>query len=308
MKKLFTLLFIAISATAATAQTVTGGDMETWFTGSSPSSFEKPVGWYTTDSLLKKFVYPSAAYTPRVTKSTSVKNSGASSAMLVTATTDTLPTILSNSDVSFNFADILAGKFNYKFLGGTAVSKRINFAHAYTQHSSTGSADEGIMNVYAFKKIGSIDSLIGQGNTTITASAAFKKTTVYVAYTETTMVPDRMVIFFLPTKKTAPVAGTTLYVDDVTISDPTGIETPLVNDASVKSYPNPAFNKLHVSHQITESASIYLYNNSGQVVLTQELQNETDIDLSGLAAGNYVFVVSAKISGHKYFSSTFVKQ
>lgn len=314
MKKLFTLLFLTVSLGQSQAQTITGADMETW---KSYTSFafplERPDGWFSSDSLIKAYYFltsSSVTFTARTSKSTTVKNAGLSSAMLVTPTTDTFPTILANSNISFNLADIMAGNYKFKYNGGTPVTKRILFVHAYTQHSSVGSSDEGVMNVMMFKKgigAGGSDSMVGAGNSPITASSSFKKTTTYISYVDATIMPDRLVVSFVPTKKTTPPAGTTLYVDDVTISDPSGIETPLMNDKNFSVFPNPAVNNLHISTKLNQPLVVKMYSTNGKLVLTQHFQNDADVAVAGLAAGNYIYVISG-VEGRKYYSSTFTRQ
>lgn len=301
-------------ATQTNAQTVLGGDMETWKTYTVGfSSQQRPDSWFSTDSLIgfiKTLTLKS--YTQRVTKSTTVKNGGTASAMLVSAdpSIDSLPTILANGNIKFNLADIVAGDFSkINYLGGTSVSKRIVFAHAYTQYS-TASADTGLMSVTAFKNgagVGGTDSAIGTGSMLIMNSTSFVKQSCGITYKDATMVPDRIVITFTTSRKTIPVKGTTLYVDDVTISDPTGIETPIFNDQNIKVYPNPAQNQLFINTDLKLALNVQLYNALGQLVLTHKFSQNTAVNLSSLANGNYQYVISGE-DGHKYYAATITKQ
>ncbi|HTN18590.1 MAG TPA: T9SS type A sorting domain-containing protein [Chitinophagaceae bacterium] len=311
MKRLFTLLLLACSLVQTRAQTITGADMENWKTYSG--TLERPDGWHSSDSLIK--VYYTLTATPgfaaRTSKSTTVKNGGAASAMLVTTVADTFPTILANSNIAFDMAAVLAGDYKYSFTSGTPVTKRIYYVHAFVQHASAGSSDIGEMAVLAIKNgiaPGGEDSVIGKGTVAITASSSFKKITAALTYTEATMIPDRLIVSFMPTTKTKPVAGTTLYVDDVTISDPTGIELPLVNSSDVKIYPNPAANQMHISLTHTEASQIAIYNMAGKCILTQALAAETDIPVATLAPGTYIYVISYTANGRRYYGSSFSKQ
>lgn len=311
MKRLFTLALVVLAALPGRAQTITGADMEAWKTYSG--SLERPDGWFTSDSLIK--VYYTLTSTPgfaaRTSKSTTVKNGGSASAMLVTTTTDTFPTILANSNIAFDMAGVLAGDYRYTLTGGTPVTKRIYYVHAYVQHASAGSSDVGEMAVLAIKNgiaPGGEDSVIGKGTVAITASSAFKKITTALTYTDATMIPDRLVVSFIPTNKTKPVAGTTLYVDDVTISDPTGIDLPLVNSSDVKVYPNPAASQMHISLSHTEASRVDIYNMAGKCILTQALAAETDIPVASFAPGTYIYVISYTANGRRYYGSSFSKQ
>lgn len=313
MKKLFILLSIAL-ATQTNAQTITGGDMETWKTYTVGfSSQQRPDAWFSTDSLIGFIKSLSLkSYSQRVTKSTTVKNGGTASAMLVSAdpSVDSLPTILANGNIKFNLTDIVAGDFSkINYIGGTNVTKRIVFAHAYTQYTTT-SADTGQMTVTAFKNgagVGGTDSAIGSGSKLIMNSSSFVKQTCGVSYNDATMVPDRIVITFTTSRKTVPVKGTTLYVDDVTISDPTGIETPIFNDQNIKVYPNPAQNQLFINTDLKVTLNVQLFNALGQLVLNQKFNQNATINLSPLAIGNYNYVISGE-DGHRYYAATITKQ
>lgn len=312
MKRLFTLAFMTFSLLQTRAQTITGANMENWKTYST--TLERPDGWHSSDSLIKEYYsLPGAppGFAARTSKSTTVKNGGAASAMLVTTITDTFPTILANSNIAFDMAAVLAGVYKYSFTSGTPVTKRVYYVHAFVQHTSAGSSDVGEMSVLAIKNgiaPGGEDSVIGKGTVAITASSTFKKITAGLTYTEATMIPDRLIVSFMPTNKTKPVAGTTLYVDDVTISDPTGLELPLVNSGEVKVYPNPATDKLHVSLSKGQASVMTIYTMTGQRVQSQALGAETDISIATLAPGSYLYVISSATDGRSYYSANFSKQ
>jgi hypothetical protein len=312
MKQLFTLIVLAFTLTPGRAQTIVGADMENWKTYSG--SLERPDGWHSSDSLIKVYYTLSGTpglFTARTSKSTTVKNTGSASAMLVTTDIDTLPSILANSNITFDMAAALAGSFKYSFTSGTNVTKRIYYVHAFVQHASVGSSDAGVMSVMAIKNgiaPGGEDSVIGKGTAAIAASSTFKKITTAITYTDASMIPDRLIVSFIPTNKAKPVTGTTLYVDDVTISDPSGIEVPLINSETVKVYPNPASDKLHVSLSNGQVSLFTLYNTSGQLVLSHELADETDIVVSQLAAGSYIYVISSVADGRKYYSASITRQ
>lgn len=310
MKKLFySFLLLSAVSTTANAQTITNAGMETWKTYSSFfTSLTRPDAWFTSDSvyrILKLASAPTATYTGRVTKSTTVKNSGSASAMLVSAS-DSLSTLLFNSPIDFDFA-----AQDGSFTGGTNVSKRILFVNAYTQYNHGTTLDSGSMTVLAYKNgigAGGADSLVGTGDVIITKSTSFAKISVAIDYDNSIRIPDRLVVIFSTSESDVPLIGTTLYVDDVTISDPTGIETPLVNEASIKAFPNPAINNLHISAAINDELVVDFYNALGQKMMSQKMNKEADINVAALAVGNYTFVVSNIANGHKFFSGIFTKQ
>ncbi len=313
MKKvlLFTVAIGFIGS--ARSQTIVGADMETWVSYSSVGmSMNRPAGWISTDSLTRVYQVATGStspYTPRIIQSTTIKNAGLSSARLIASSTDSLPVILSNSDISFNVADLLAGKYNFKYTGGTNVTARIVTVNAYLHHPL--SPDTSLMQVMAFKNgygAGGADSMVGSGNLDIISNSGFVKMSANLTYVNTTIIPDRLVIAFVANKNLYLTAQDTLYVDDVTISDPTGIETPLVNDPSVKAFPNPAINTLHISAAVNDELVVDFYNVLGQKMMSQKMKQEADINVAALTAGNYTFVVTNFANGHKFFSGIFTKQ
>ncbi|MEM8524662.1 MAG: T9SS type A sorting domain-containing protein [Bacteroidota bacterium] len=59
-------------------------------------------------------------------------------------------------------------------------------------------------------------------------------------------------------------------------------------EQSLKIYPNPAFDVLHIALDVPKKASIRLYNVQGQLVLEQSTdQKEQEVDISHLPAGIY---------------------
>ncbi|MES2478356.1 MAG: T9SS type A sorting domain-containing protein [Bacteroidota bacterium] len=308
MKKVYTIIAVLGLLNAANAQTIVSADMETWNTyksGSIPVTMEKPTGWASSDSVICPIVYlMTSSYTPRVSKSTTVFHSTTTSAKLETPSTDTFPTLITNAAIKINLTT-----YAYSYSGGTPVTKRINFVKSWAQYQHGSANDTGRMLVYATKvgiAAGGKDSVIGQGEADITSTSTFLQKTVYIKYVDATTVPDRIIVAFQSSRLAVRPAGTILYVDDVTISDPTGIETPLINDENIKVFPNPALNQLHISADINESLNIVLYNTTGQAVLHQQINQEADINVSALSAGNYVYVISGT-DGHKFYSATFTK-
>lgn len=309
MKKIFTLLGLFALNYVAQAQSIASADMETWTNYTVATvPMQKPTGWASSDSVICPIVFLSTtppAYTPRVTKSTSVFHSSTSSAKLESPSTDTFPTLITNAVIKINLST-----YSYSYSGGTPISKRIAFVKAWAQYAHTAPKDTGRMLVYATKVgigAGGKDSVIGQGEVDITSSSAFVQKEVYIKYVDATTVPDRLIVAFQPSKLAVRPGGTTLYVDDVTISDPTGVETPLFNDLNVKVYPNPALSLLNINTEIKQPLNVQLYNSLGQMVLSQKINQNTTIDVSGLTTGNYIYVISGD-DGHKYYSATFAKQ
>lgn len=302
MKKIITLLAAAfIVQTNSYAQTVTGGDMETWKSYTSLAiTMSKPDSWYTADSIvaaLKQLAFK--PYSARVVKSTSIKHGGTASALLESGGADSFPSILSNANIKIDAAAIAAistGDFTkFKYLGGTAVSKRIEFVHAYTMFkAATTGTDSASMTVFAFKNgiaAGGLDSTVGYGIAHIKDGTSFSKQEVHIDYVDATIVPDRIVIVFISSASIPPKSGSKLYVDDVSLSDPSGIELPMVNNSQIQVYPNPINDFINVKINSNDNFTFSLFNSLGQQLIHQEFTATLQVSTSALAAGNYIYLV-----------------
>lgn len=316
MKKIFTLLLVVLIVNLSKAQTPSNGGMETWKSYTSILlTMERPNDWYALDSIigaLKQLAL--TTYAARVVKSSTVKNSGSFSARLYTASGDSFPTLLSNGNVKFDLsliADLTSGDFSkLKFSGGTSVSKRVHFAKAYVQYSSGTTADTGIFTVTAFKNgygVGGTDSIVGTGRVAVVPSTGFVKREVYISYVNGTVVPDRLVFTFNAGANFPPTAGNEMYVDDVSYSDPTGIEMPAVNESSVRIYPNPAKEHIQIQTAINESLFADIFSVTGQKVLSQALLQQGAISIASLTAGSYIITLRND-RGHLYYGATLVKE
>lgn len=314
MKKLITFLAFISLIGSTSAQTVAGGDMETWLSyASSGTPLTRPSQWYSSDSLIKAYYLLTtggpSVFLARCSKSTT-KHGGSYSAAVISTAVDTLPSILANSSITFSLADLIAGKFLFKYPGGTPVTKRVTWGHAWVYHQSAGGADTGRMNLTAIKSgigVGGTDSTIGSGYVDIRSNSGFQKVDVSISYKDATTVPDRIVVSFVPTIKSKPVNGTTIYVDDVTLSDPTGIETPIYNAEDIRVFPNPVQNELTVSSERNEKLSVSVFALNGQEVMRAAVQGTLVLAVGQLAPGNYIYVVGSADRSHKYYSGSFTK-
>lgn len=104
--------------------------------------------------------------------------------------------------------------------------------------------------------------------------------------------------------------GTTLYLDDLSLSSTTGVETSIDELLSqVKSYPNPASGQMTISFYAERPAPAVLnvYNMMGQLLERVELEmqagkNNVDCSTAALAAGTYSYqlVSGGQVSTRKF--------
>ncbi|MGC4058363.1 MAG: T9SS type A sorting domain-containing protein [Chitinophagaceae bacterium] len=314
MKRIITLIAGCALYGSVSAQTVVNGNMESWVSyTSSGTTLARPANWFSSDSLIKAYYVltgSSSSFVARCSQSTTVYHGGSSSAVLITNATDTLPSVLANSNITFSLADIMAGKYQFKYPGGTPVTSRVLFGHAWVKLTSTGSSDVARMNLSAIKSgigAGGADSTIGSGYVDIPSNTGFTKVDVSVTYKDATTVPDRIVVSFVPTNKSKPVAGTTMWIDDVTLSDPAGIETPIFNNPAIRVFPNPVQDELRITADMSEELSVSVYSVNGQEVARVPFKENAVLSVSRYAAGNYIYVVGSKDGQHQYASGSFVK-
>jgi hypothetical protein len=91
--------------------------------------------------------------------------------------------------------------------------------------------------------------------------------------------------------------GSTMYVDNLTLDYPSGIQQVLMPEVSVTAYPNPASDILHIdlSKQVKDG-SLEVYNVTGKLVGTYGVsQTENTIPVYSMPDGTYYFrLVSGK--------------
>ncbi len=88
--------------------------------------------------------------------------------------------------------------------------------------------------------------------------------------------------------------GNNLYVDNINVSTPSGIEDNI--NATFNVYPNPATDYVQVSFENAENITVSLINSMGQTVkIFNNVNNNTQLSLEGLANG--IYVLNAEING-----------
>jgi hypothetical protein len=85
--------------------------------------------------------------------------------------------------------------------------------------------------------------------------------------------------------------GSTMYIDEVSLEYPAGIEQSLMPDVGVKVYPNPATEQITVElSDKVENGRLEVYATDGKSIATYKLKEvNTTIPVKGLSAGTYYF-------------------
>lgn len=314
MKIKIMLFSFTLLAGASYGQAIPGGDMENWKSYSVLATpLQRPDQWTTSDSVIKMYVLTataSMAYTPQITKESTLIHDGAAAAKIETrhhtGTTDTFPGAISNGKFKISLPTL-----DYSFSGGMPVSSRVAGANAWVRYTPAATSDSAALYVMALKAgagSGGADSVVGEGMLLIGANSSFSKVSAPIVYKDASVVPDHIVVVLFSSWADPVLPGSVLYADDVTISPTSGVEIPVFNSDKIKAYPNPATNLLHISNGSGETLDMKVYTLSGQVLLSCLITAEADVNISTLPAGNYIYVLSAQGKDRKLYSASFTKQ
>lgn len=306
MKKIFTVLFLLISAFHAKSQVVQNGGFETW---SNLLFFYEPQGYVTTNyaSLLL-----GAGGLPRanVSRNTSIKNSGTYSAKLESYAVNVGDT----SGVPGAMITGVLDLANTTIVPGFAYSNRPSEMRGYYNYTQGNRPDSAAVSIILTKydPIAGPLNVIGAGFAFLseTSASGMQSFNIPILYTQG-MKPDTAIIIISTSSSfsggfdtsalaSAPV-GSTLYIDDLTFFGTVGIEK--VDELlEAQAYPNPVQNNLNVSFFIAKNsyARIELFSIDGKLVYSENrdlLSGDQNIDLSvaNLMNGTYVLNIETEV-------------
>jgi hypothetical protein len=85
--------------------------------------------------------------------------------------------------------------------------------------------------------------------------------------------------------------GSAMYVDELSLEYPAGIEQSLMPDVGVKVYPNPATDKITVElSEKVENGRLEVYTTDGKSIATYKLKEvNTTLQVKSLSPGTYYF-------------------
>lgn len=302
MKKIALLFTASVLFASAQAQ-VANSSVETWRNYSAGSAtLEAPDNWFGADSLVYTFA-PLAGATPQkgLFKDNDA-HTGSFAAKLVTRdlTGFVAPGMLvnANPELDFNNLDPNNPLASLSYEGGTSVSQRYNSLVAWVKYVPSGS-DAGAISIIAIKNgigAGGKDSVVGGGTLYINASANYTEIMVPITYKDATIVPDKMIISFLSSdlsgeNGTTPQDGSTMYVDDISLSMATGVKELFTQSALSNVYPNPASSVLNLSATNANELSVRIFNATGAFMENATFKNNTQVSLQNFASGIYFYEI-----------------
>lgn len=309
-------LFIALSVLSATSFAQIGNPgMEDWRTttaglfSGTPTSISNPRLWFSTDSLVISVgpILGGSGFTRQVFKETVKVHSGSASAKVMSAYQDTLgllPGMLTDAKIGVNMTGSSPEEM-ITFTGGTAVTVMPQDVSAWVAYSpgidsttDTIGYDEGALVVQAFANVWSVDSMVGAGFVNITPSDTFYQVTAPLTYTTTDFPVHTLRILFLSSAGSGDVLdSSTLYVDDLSMTSTPNPPPPVSASAvrggeQVQVFPNPAKGTVYVTVPDNGEYTYKVLSISGQTISHNIVKGTGKIDISGLAAGIYLYTVT----------------
>jgi len=318
---LLTMVAAGIAATSF-AQAVPNEGMENWRSNTAgtmpPVNIYAPVSWYGFDSTIianaQSFI--PGDYHAQLFQEMDTVHAGTSSAKVLTlgqGTFGVIGGVLSNARIDLDVLAIIGGAdplTALSYSGGAATTLRTQTVSAYVKYlpgldTTThlmGGPDTGSLIVQAIHSIGGYDSVIGTGIVNILPSETFTQITANIIYADTFYTTQTVRIVFSSSKLDGyALDSSTLYVDDITMTGvpqtggpiSIGVKQVTNGDNAVKVFPNPASTTLHLSSPGYTGLTATLLTVSGQAVASKQLTGNDAIDISHLAAGTYIYTITA---------------
>jgi len=288
MKKILLIcLSLFISANLLRAQTVPNGGFEDWTANTGGTyAYELPDQWKTTDSAslaLTGGVFHSAV------KEGSLTHGGSYALKLIGWTTifGNAPGAASNGDIDITTLSIIKGSAD------TVRHRTLNGFYIFTPVG--GDTCHIIATLVKWNSTTNMRDTIATGEFSTndaTGATAYSPFSVDFNYVNWTDNPDTMVVLILTSRLNIPSGnpGTVLYVDDLSFTGVVGIDDISSNINSVKLYPSPASSTMTIKVDLKQTRPLHfaIYDITGKHVFSDVIEpNETRVDVSNFAAGNY---------------------
>jgi len=280
MKKIILAMALFLgSLGAANAQTtIKNGGLENWRTSkllfNLTATLETPQGWSSFDSVFNIINFISGQNTQvtnLVKKSTTVKNSGLTSAQLTTKSFSDLglmPGYLTNAKLSVD------ANINFNFSGGEVLASKPIVASAMVNYKPATVYDSANLYVEVI-------------NTTLGVDSVLLRYYFVSSYSDDTTESHLL--------------NSSLYVDDVTYTTVKSETYALMSELNVACYPNPTTDVITVTATKGNSLVCEIHSATGQLMLVKPFDGSMTVKVSDWSAGVYTYNVkdqSNVIVGH----------
>ncbi|MCW3104217.1 MAG: hypothetical protein JWO09_2657 [Bacteroidetes bacterium] len=123
------------------------------------------------------------------------------------------------------------------------------------------------------------------------ATSGWQQATINFAYIST-LTPDTLyVLYSAASLDRNPKAHSVLWIDDVTVTLPTGVEEGLDKENAIQIFPNPSNGNFSVAHQMNsgKSQTVEVYNLVGELIWSETGKNRStfNINISQAPKGIY---------------------
>lgn len=281
---------------------INSGDMETWETlGSTPNTYEHPVGWDSPNAEMAVFSAGTV-----VSKSTDA-NGGTYSAKIETKLvfTYTVPGVLVNGD----FTAVLATSTIDIKGGDTCTVRPEKFLGYYKYTPSSG--DSCVIVAGLFKRN------LSTGFRDTIATATFYQSGTVSTWTafevdfdyQSSETPDSILVVASSSNAGAPVAGSVLYVDDFSFTgNVVGLNNPEINNTDIFSDPSKKQICFRNIPENDKSYSLVIYNTLGNQVYNKKFSNVTDLNVSTSKFNNGLYIIELSNDTQKIVKKLIINQ
>ena len=323
MKKLFTLisLVFVLAVNTVFAQLI-NPNFELWTndiivpTAMNPNAGNGTNGWWDYNF----FNYSLLGSSPiSLTRCTDTVHSGTYSARLKTVVyTPTSWNLYKNWGIPFIFHeynDTLGILFNgnvnattQTFKPGIPFTQKITQFSFYYQYKPNGN-DTAECRV-ELVQAGNIPVAGGAFKTGVSTSGnGWQHAVIDLSYVSSATPDTLWILFSSSSLDYSPKEGSVFWIDDASITLPTGVIQPIIIESNVDLFPNPSRGifSIHQQSRIIEPQTIEVYNVLGERVYyaIQNRQSVSDIDISNEVNGVYFLKIA---NGGKIQTKKIVKQ
>ncbi len=275
--KNFLLITIIIFPFVIRAQQVPNGNFEAW---TQSSNYADPTGWDTPNSV------SSALGVIIVSMESSIVQNGSFSAKIQTKSIfgTPVPGLLTLGDFNINTTT-----FEATITGGTPFTAKPEALSGYFQYEPVFN-DQALIGIILLKQNGNIWDTIADGNFTTTSTViTWTPFTATLNY-RTTETPTHMNIIILSSDRNAPQPNSTLYVDNLSLSYPSSVQSFSVQTPQI-SFSNGNI-KIVLNSTQQSIQEIEIFNLPGQRLLslnpTDRVGRNFNIPFRGYPPGIYI--------------------
>jgi hypothetical protein len=306
MKQLFTFVLLCIALSNVSAQSnVPGGNFENWHTVTLSASLNyEDIGtdptdnWTSTLNSLKAVPASAGGPGPVTVFKTTDKNSGTYAAKAVSAALPLGPvTVFIPGMVG---TATLATVGIKAYLGKPCIDcKPLKFKGYYKFEPVNGDSCAAIILLSKWNAVSKMRDTIGYGKMVqrnpVTTYTQFEIPVNYRStgsvYSITLLMVSSAGLNVFNFMGCVGQVGNTMYVDDLMLEYPTGIEQVLMPEVAVKTYPNPASEVLNIElSKLLKSGSFEIYSNGGKLVGTYPVaEQKKSISTYNLSNGAYYY-------------------